>query len=77
MPAGNPVTQQEHVISYAYPTSEDAVRHQHGKRGCYVLKATNVDKPFSDLKMAEQTAATLGTVPGRWSIDHPSNFAFR
>lgn len=67
----------EHVISYAYPSSQEAARHHHGQCGCFILKAPNFDQPFSSLEMASQAATKLGTVPGRWSFDHPSNLAFR
>lgn len=70
-------TMAVHVISYAYPSSEAVEQHKHGKEGCFVLKAANVDKPFPTLEMAVQFASTLGTVPGRWSFDHPSNVSLR
>lgn len=71
----NTDTKQAHMISYAYPSSDDAVRHKHGRQGCFILKAPNVDEPFPTLEMAMKFASTLGTVPSRWSFDHPSNLA--
>lgn len=65
--------QEEHVISYAYPSSPEAQRHRHGRTGCFILKAPGVDKPVETFELAKSEAAKLGTVPGRWSFDHPEN----
>lgn len=70
-------TAQEHVISYAYPTSDAAVKHRCGRVGCHILTAPNVDEPFSSMNLAVEAAAKLGTVPGRWSLDHPSVLALQ
>ena len=59
----------EHVISYAYPTSDDAVRHGFAIKGCYTLAAKNTVSAFPTLDLALAAAKQFGTVPGRWSID--------
>lgn len=66
---------KEHSISYAYPSSENAAKHGCSKQGCYILKTQAVEQPFQSLEAAQQFASTLGTVPVRWSLDHPSQAA--
>lgn len=66
----------EHEITYAYPTSVDAVRAGFAKDGCYTLKAGEMFKGFKVLDGAKIAALQAGTSPGRWSIDHPANARF-
>lgn len=63
----------EHVIAYAYPTSESAQRHGHGRSGCYTLVANDFELPMISYEQATRAATEMGTVPGRWSMDHPLN----
>ena len=65
----------EHVISYAYPTSESAVHFGFGKEGCYVLTVGKTACGFDSKEKALNEAEQLGTKAGRWSIDHPFNAA--
>lgn len=63
---------KEHVISYAYPTSDEARRHKRGDTGCFVLSAINTATAFDSFEKAKSAAMALGTTPGRWSFDHTS-----
>lgn len=69
-------TVPEHVIAYAYPTSETAKRHGFGKVGCYTFTLADDQKAFVTLEQAVEVSKDKGTFPGRWSIDHPFNVAF-
>jgi hypothetical protein len=66
----------EHVIAYAYPTSTTAQRHGYGKVGCYTFTLAGEQKAFVTLEQAVKVSKDMGTLPGRWSIDHPFNVAF-
>jgi hypothetical protein len=70
---GTQKSAKEHEIAYAYPTSPSSVKHGFGKEGCYTIKVGDQQEAFLKKKDALQHAAKLGTTPGRWSIDHPSN----
>lgn len=63
----------EHVIGYAYPTSDHATLFGFGKQGCYTLLESGNLQGFASLQDAEEKAKTLGSIPGRWSLDHPAN----
>lgn len=63
----------EHVIAYAYPGSASAQKLGCAKKGCFTVSAKGKTTACASLKDAVQAVSTLGTVPGRWSIDHPAN----
>lgn len=69
-------TPAEHVISYAYPSSELAHRLGRGSPGCFVLVVAGQASPAATYAEAKAVADKLGTTPGRWSIDHPANASF-
>jgi hypothetical protein len=62
-----------HTIAYAYPTSDQAVKM--GKHGVYIEHAGKIT-PMPTYEAAIAHAATLGTLPDRWSMDHPANSTF-
>jgi hypothetical protein len=66
-----------HTLSYAYPTSENAVFHRHGATGCWIFSVPGVSsvsaKTLDELLEKIDLAATP---PARFSIDHPSNRMF-
>ena len=70
---GTSHTVREHVISYAFPYSRSAVKRGFGNRGCYMVAERGRTIAVADYHQAVLEASKLGTVPGRWSIDHPSN----
>ena len=65
--------QIEHLIGYAYPTSPAAKTHGHVLNGCWLIEVQG--KEWAELTYAEALAAVKkqGTVPSRWSRDHPIN----
>lgn len=69
-------TPAEHVISYAYPSSELAHRLGRSSSGCFVLEVARQVSPAATYAEARAVTDKLGTTPGRWSIDHPANASF-
>ena len=63
-----------HTISYSYPTSEMAQKFKKPD-GCYLLDARGITEVFDFLSDAKLAAMQYGTLPSRWSIDHPDNQA--
>lgn len=68
-----PANKLEHVIGYAYPTSPDATRLGFGSTGCWTVAVAGKTVPAKTYPDALAVTAKLGTVPGRWSKDHPLN----
>lgn len=66
-------TTNEHVIAYAYPSSESAQKLGCAETGCFTVQAKGQTTACESLKQAKKAVEGLGTIPGRWSIDHPSN----
>ena len=63
----------EHVIGYAYPTSIDASRCGFGATGCWTVEVAGKTIPAKTYPEALAVTAKFGSVPGRWSKDHPLN----
>jgi hypothetical protein len=70
MSARQPV---EHVIGYAYPSSPRAQQLGFSKTGCFTVEVAGRPTPVGSYHEAKMVVDRLGTVPGRWSMDHPSN----
>ncbi len=66
----------EHVIGYAYPTSTNATFLGKGKTGCFVVHVVGNMTAHPNYADCVALVKTLGTRPGRWSIDHPWNHRF-
>ena len=65
----------EHNIGYAYATSDLADKlKQPG--GCHYIEIGDVTVARDSYEHALETAAKAGTMPGRWSKDHPLNAQF-
>ena len=60
-------------ISYAYPSSPNAVKLGRNREGCYVLDQDG--KKTAHATLADAKTAAVGE-PGRWSMDHPKNQHF-
>ena len=63
----------QHVIGYAYPGSTMAAKLGHSKTGCFTVEVARKTTPAKTYSEAKANVVRLGTVPGRWSWDHPSN----
>lgn len=72
----NTIGEGQHRISYAYPTSPSACRHGRGADGTYVVATAAGETPVPDYAAALENIQRLGTVPNRWSMDHPENARF-
>lgn len=68
-----PAFSDEHVIGYAYPTSESAGKLGCGKSGCFYLQAKGRITAHKTINQALRAALELGTKPGLWSMDHPNH----
>lgn len=75
MTLANPMAcgEGEHLIGYAYPSSPLAKRMGRSRTGCYFVQTTAQQSPQPSYDAAVGHVAQLGTVPQRWSIDHPLN----
>lgn len=62
-----------HEISYAYATSQAATKAGFRLTGCYLYESHGHTTGFASQEDALALAATQGTTPSRWSIDHPKN----
>ena len=69
--------QKTHEISYAYPTPIDACRMGHKSDGCYMLTHNDGEHAHATLAEAMAHAATLGTEPTRYSMEHPYHLQTR
>lgn len=67
----------EHVIGYAYPSSPLAVQLGYSKSGCFTVEVAGKTTPAKSYGDAKASVGRLGTVPGRWSWDHPCNSHLR
>jgi hypothetical protein len=67
---GTPV---EHTIGYAYPSSSLAKSLGCAQTGCFTVQVGEKVVPAKSYSEARAAVQRLGTVPGRWSWDHPSN----
>lgn len=67
----------EHVIGYAYPSSPLAKQLGYAKTGCFTIEVAGKTTPAMSYSDAKASVGRLGTVPGRWSWDHPSNSHLR
>lgn len=63
----------EHVIAYAYPTSEASRELGCERTGCYTLQAKGKATAHKTFNQAVRAAEELGTTPGPWSMDHPKH----
>lgn len=63
----------EHELGYAYPSSKLATQLGHGRSGCFTVKVGDTILPAKTYSDAKAAVERLGTVPGRWSWDHPQN----
>jgi hypothetical protein len=63
----------EHVISYAYPSSPHAEALGQGQRGCYVVRVVGDTVAHATYCACIAHVESLGTAPGRWSMDHPAH----
>ena len=63
----------EHVIGYAYPSSTTARYLGKGEIGCFVVHVVGNMTAHPNYSDCVAQVKTLGTRPGRWSMDHPWN----
>lgn len=63
----------EHEIGYAYPSSTLAAQLGYSKSGCFTVQVAGEVSPAKSYPEAKAAVQRLGTVPGRWSWDHPQN----
>ena len=65
----------EHNIGYAYATSKTADKLKE-PNGCHYIEIGDVMIACDSYEHALEMAAKAGTMPGRWSKDHPENARF-
>ena len=63
----------EHLLTYAYPMSPRAKELGFNAQGCYVIELAGSATATGTYAEAKAAVSKLGTVPGRWSMDHPDN----
>lgn len=63
----------EHLVEYAYPSSDSSNAHGCAGTGGFTVSVAFMSTPFASEDEAEAHAQTLGTQPARWSRDHPEN----
>ncbi len=63
----------EHVISYAYPSSDVAKQLGQAERGCFVVRLVGETFAHATYSACVAHVVPLGTRPGRWSMDHAWN----
>ena len=63
----------EHKIGFAYPSSERAKNLGHEATGCFTVEVAGHLSPARSYAQAKHFVEKLGSVPDRWSMDHPDN----
>ena len=63
----------EHQICVASPSSENAKQLGYEKTGCFTIEVAGKMSPARSYAQAKSFVEKLGSTPGRWSMDHPSN----